>query len=103
MLPVFEEDEKTLIDAMRLNGFNQKYSVKKKIKETGLYSIYLISANEQIMLNDEVLLIEHPPAKEPSAHILPINLTESGTATEIMKEIAEAVSAHFARNEYWFR
>lgn len=103
MLPVFEEDEKTLIQAIKLDGIDQKYSVKKKIQETSLYSIYLISAEEQPNASNEVLLIEHPPAKEASVHILPIKIKGSATMTETIEEIVRAVRVHFAQSEYWFR
>ena len=103
MLPVFGENEHKVLHVLKLNGFNQTYSVKKKIKETSLYSVYLLSVKKKTLTRDEVLLIEHPPAKESSAHILPININELGTTTETIQKIAEAVYAHFARNPYWFR
>ena len=99
MLLVFEEGKNRLVQSMKLIGMDQKYSVKKTIMETSLYTIYLISAKKQTLANDEVLLLEHLPAKEPAAHLLPIKIKESATTTETMQKIVEAVHAHFAQNE----
>ncbi|RLQ84925.1 hypothetical protein [Planomicrobium sp. Y74] len=65
--------------------------------ETSLYSVYIVTAKGQATANDEVLLVEHPPAKEPSAHFLPIKINESATTSKISKEVTEAVHTHFAR------
>ena len=82
-----------------INRTGSKVQRKKTIMETSLYTIYLISAKKQTTANDEVLLLEHLPAKEPAAHLLPIKIKESATTTETMQKIVEAVHAHCAQNE----
>ena len=54
------------------------------------------------MANDEVLLVVHPPAKEPSAHLLPVKINESATLSETSKVVVEAVHAHFAQQDESF-
>ena len=95
----FNESHYALNHARVVQGPDSKYHIKKLMMKTTLYSVYLVSAKDQAVANDEVLLVEHPPAKEPSAHLLPVKINESATTSTISKEIVEAVHAHFAQQD----
>lgn len=99
MSPASGKIEDVLKRALEARGFDYKYSVKKPIMNTNLYSVYLISEEEKPKTKDKVLLIEHLPAKEPSAHLLPVKIKESSSKKEIMQEIVAAVNHHFAQND----
>lgn len=100
MSSVSGKKENPIKSAMESKGFDQKYSVKKLIMTTSLYSVYLISEKEKLKAEDMALLIEHLPAKEPSAHLLPIKIKESAPKTETMREITDAVHDYFAQNNH---
>ena len=95
MSSAFEEKQNILMRAVKAKGFDQKYSIKKLLMSTRFYSIYLLSENEQTDTKDSVLLLDHPPAQEPSAHLLPIKIQESASKTNKMKDIVEAVHDYF--------
>lgn len=94
-----EEDTNAAVQSMSLKELHQKYTIKKKVLENNLYSVYIISADEAATAVDEVLLIDHPPAQMPSAHRLNIENPEVSTTTELMKKVTEAVGAHFKKNK----
>lgn len=68
----------------------------KKIMETGLYSVYLLSPIGSTRPSRRVVLIEHPPAQEPIAHVLPITILGTAPQAETNRKIMEAVEAHFS-------
>ncbi|MGO1057725.1 hypothetical protein ACTL32_01210 [Planococcus sp. FY231025] len=72
------------------------YHIKKKVMETMLYTIYIISTKEEGKFSDRVLLINHPPAEEPSSCLMPVELQESETMNEKMKKIVAALHSEFA-------
>ena len=98
-MPLSEEDTNAVVHSMSLKDLHQKYTIKKKIMENSLYSVYIISAEEAATAMDEVLLLEHPPAQKPFAHRLAIENLGVSTATELMKKIVDAVGLHFERNK----
>lgn len=99
MSPASGNSENRLKRALEANGLDTKYSAKKLIMDTTLYSVYLLSENEKPKAEDKVLLIEHPPAQESAAHLLPVKIKESSSKKETMQEIVAAVNDHFAQNE----
>ncbi|MFD1032499.1 hypothetical protein [Metaplanococcus flavidus] len=99
MLPKSAKTEKILKQAMDSKGFDQKYSVEQLIMNTTLYSVYLVSESEHPGAKDAVLLIEHLPANEPTAHLLPVQIRESASKTETIKKITDAVEHHFAQKD----
>ncbi|MDN7242178.1 hypothetical protein QWY14_10230 [Planococcus sp. N028] len=88
-----------ILQVKGINGLDTRYSVQKTIMETGLYSVYLLSQNDRPHAMDEVLLIEHPPAQEPSAHFLTLRTSKPLTTSELMEEIVEAIDAHFGKKD----
>lgn len=82
-----------------IDGSDVSYSIQKTIMETGLYSVYLVSLENQPNATDQVLLIEHPPAQGPSKHLLSLVPNKPLSTSELMSEIVEALNAHFEQKE----
>lgn len=99
MTSAFEKGENMLLRALKSGGLDQKYGMKRLLMSTGLYSVYLVSDKEQTRPKDVILLVEHLPAKEPSAHLLPMTINESASQTEKMQDVVDAVQDFFAENE----
>jgi hypothetical protein len=99
MKPDIKTRKDEAIRVMGICGLDNSYSVQKTIMETGLYSVYLLSSNDQPHAMDQVLLIEHPPAQEPSAHLLSLQTRKRLTTSELMEEIVESLEIHFARKD----
>lgn len=95
-MPTRDENHDTkvsrAIDALALN---QEQDVRTKIIDTSLYSVFLLSSSDSINESCQVLLVEHIPAKEPAAFVLPLEIKTSATKTEILKKVAAAVETHF--------
>ncbi|QHJ70086.1 hypothetical protein [Planococcus halotolerans] len=101
MSPVSGKSENRLKHALEARGLDNKYSAVKLIMDTSLYSVYLLSENEKPKAEDKILLIEHLPAQESSAHLLPVRFKKTSSKKETMQEIVAAVNAHFAQNEHY--
>jgi hypothetical protein len=101
MLPV-GDGENTWIHSMKLKGMDQSYNIKRVLLKNNLYSVYLISTNEQKNTLDKVLLIDHPPAKKPTAHLLAVAIEEHETTAALMRKIVDAVQSHFAEDHASF-
>lgn len=95
MASAFEKQQNMLMQALKAKGFDQKYSVKKMLMTKRFYSIYLLSEKGLAHANDAVLLLDHSPAKEPSAHLLPLKIHESASKTDQMRNIVDAVTDYF--------
>lgn len=67
------------------------YHIKKKVMETMLYTIYIISTKEEGKFSDRVLLINHLPAAEHTSSLMPVELQESETMNEMVKKIVAAL------------
>lgn len=80
------------IDALALR---QEQDVRSKIIDTSLYSVFLIPSSDSRNESCQALLVEHIPAKEPEAFVLPLEIKTSATKTEILKKVAAAVETHF--------
>lgn len=91
MAASMEENELSAALALMNIDLEHPYRIKKKVMETMLYSIYIISTNEKEKFSDRVLLIHHPPAAECTSCLMPIELQESETTNEIMKKIVGAI------------
>lgn len=98
MSPTSDISEKMLMRALEEKNLATKYSDEKLIMNTSLYSVYLLSEKENSRSGDKVLLIEHLPAQESSAHLLPVKIKETSSKKEIMQEIVTAVNDYFAHN-----
>jgi hypothetical protein len=76
------------MQSMSLSMLKQNYHIRKVIVETAIYSIYLIPSNDEEQESD-ILLIEHPPAEEPSAMIWPNKNLRNCSKMEMVREISE--------------
>lgn len=94
MTSLYEEPESAAIQSTDISE-THSYDVKDKIIDTGLYSVFLLSSSDSITDACQVLLVEHPPAKQATDYILPLKITKASTKTEILKKVADAVEKHY--------
>ncbi|TWT00117.1 hypothetical protein [Planomicrobium sp. CPCC 101079] len=99
MNPTIKNTQDKILHIMGISGLDNSYNVQKTIMETGLYSVYLLSKNNQPQALDEVLLVEHPPAKAPSAQFLTLRTRKPQTTSELMHEIVEALALYFGQKD----
>ncbi|MCJ1907662.1 hypothetical protein [Planococcus ruber] len=90
-----ENHEMKLSQAIDALEPDQAQDVRTKIIDTSLYSVFLLSSSDSMNEACQVLLVEHVPAKEPKAFVLPLEIKTSATKTEILKKAAAAVELHF--------
>ncbi|TWT25805.1 hypothetical protein [Planomicrobium sp. CPCC 101110] len=91
----FKTCKDNVIQVMGLHGLAASHRIQKTIMETGLYSVYILS-DDGSEAKGEVLLIEHPPAQQHSAHLLSLKSKKPLTTSELMEEIVDALEKHFA-------
>ncbi|MFD1861998.1 hypothetical protein [Planococcus chinensis] len=86
-----EESEPATDTVLKHIQLDPAYHIKKKVMETMLYSVYIITAIEKGAFSDKVLLVRHPPAAAPTSCVLPVELEESETMTESIQKITAAL------------
>ncbi|WP_084243608.1 hypothetical protein [Planomicrobium okeanokoites] len=91
--------ENTLEDILNKAQLDSTREIKDKIMETNLYSVYVLSSTKSDKEPYEAVLIEHPPASEPEAHLLPVKITALTTKKERNQKVMEAVQDHFAKTD----
>ncbi|ETP69988.1 hypothetical protein G159_04605 [Planococcus glaciei CHR43] len=96
MSPLLENNQTEMNYA---SSSNQVQEVKKRIIETGLYSVDLLPPCEPGHTSCQVLLTVHPPAQAATEHILPVRINALSTKTEILKKVSKAVQDHFAQGK----
>ncbi|HSI67331.1 MAG TPA: hypothetical protein VK947_07945 [Planococcus sp. (in: firmicutes)] len=69
----------------------EAFPIRKTILETVLYSVYLVPAAEGSQEGDDILLIEHPPAQEPTTCIWSNKNLLKLTKTEMIREITDFI------------
>ncbi|WKA49416.1 hypothetical protein QWY22_10920 [Planococcus liqunii] len=96
MSPLLENSQTTMSYA---TSSNQLHENKKRIIETGLYSVDLLTPCNPGHTACQVLLTVHPPAQAATEHILPVRINALSTKTEILKKVSKAVQDYFAQGE----
>ncbi|RAZ81375.1 hypothetical protein [Planococcus halotolerans] len=89
--------EHALEDILNKAELDSSREIRDKIMETNLYSVYVLSSAKSEKAPHEAVLIEHPPASEPKAFLLPVKITALTTKMERNQKIMEAVQEHFAK------
>jgi len=93
-----ETSEPLLRYAIENTLHDQEQDSYKKIMKNNLYTVYLLSSSKPSRTACHALLIEHLPAKEPSAHLLPLTVTKLATSTELLKDVTQAVDNFYSAN-----
>lgn len=97
-MPSLPEDKHTPLirKAREKHKIDKELDSCKKVMETSLYSVYLLSSFGSTRQSRRVVLIEHAPAQEPIAHVLPITILGTAPQAETNRKIMQAVEAHFS-------
>lgn len=78
-----------------LESFEETHQIDKVVKTTSLYTIKLISGKDTPDFCREVLLLEHPPAKEGQAYLWKHKVNANDTQLEVMRKINTALENRF--------